>query len=56
MDRSLRNRWYNLPTLWFFLQAASMRLFGESVAGVRMVTAVIGALTVLFTYLLARRL
>jgi hypothetical protein len=48
--------WYNLPTLWFFLQAASMRLFGESVAGVRMVTAVIGAVTVLFTYLLARRL
>ena len=38
--------WYNLPTLWFFLQAASMRLFGESVAGVRMVTAVIGALAV----------
>ena len=42
--------------LFFFLQAGSMALFGESVGGVRAVSTVIGSLAVVFTYLLARRL
>ncbi|HEY7067785.1 MAG TPA: glycosyltransferase family 39 protein [Chloroflexota bacterium] len=48
--------WYSLPTLFFFLQAGSMSLFGQTVFGVRVVSAVIGALAVTFTYLLGRRL
>jgi hypothetical protein len=42
--------------MYFYLQAASIKLFGDSVAGVRVVSALIGTLAVLFTYLLARRL
>src|SRR5207248_2854471 len=48
--------WFALPTLFFFLQAGSMAIFGESVGGVRVLSAALGALAVLFTYLLARRL
>lgn len=47
--------WYSVPTLFYFLQAASIAIFGDSVGGIRVVSAVIGTLSVLFTYLLARR-
>ncbi len=48
--------WFALPTLYFFLQAAAMAVGGETVGGVRLLSAVVGALAVLVTYLLARRL
>ena len=48
--------WYSVPVLFFFLQAGSIQLFGDSVVGVRMVSALIGALAVCCTYVLARRL
>jgi 4-amino-4-deoxy-L-arabinose transferase-like glycosyltransferase len=48
--------WYSVPNLFFYLQAGSIILFGDSVVGARMLSALLGALTVLFIYLLARRL
>jgi len=48
--------WYSTPTLFMFMQAGSIALFGDSVVGVRMLSAIIGALAVLGTYVLIRRL
>ena len=42
--------------MYFYLQAASIKLFGDSVAGVRVASALIGTLAVMFTYVLAHRL
>ncbi len=47
--------WYTVPTMSFFAQAASLSLFGKSVAGLRTVSALIGTATLAVTYLLARR-
>jgi hypothetical protein len=47
--------WFTVPTMSFFAQAASLRLFGDSVAGLRTLSALIGTATLVFTYLLARR-
>ncbi len=47
--------WFSVPTMSFFAQAASLRLFGDSVAGLRTLSALIGTATLVFTYLLARR-
>jgi 4-amino-4-deoxy-L-arabinose transferase-like glycosyltransferase len=47
--------WFTVPTMSFFAQAASLRLFGDSVAGLRTLSALVGAATLLFTYLLARQ-
>jgi hypothetical protein len=47
--------WFTVPTMSFFAQAASLRLFGTSVAGLRTLSALIGTATLVFTYLLARR-
>ncbi len=46
--------WFAIPTLFMFMQAASIRLFGDSVVGIRMVSAIIGALTIVGTYVLIR--
>jgi hypothetical protein len=48
--------WLALPTLFFFLQADFMAVLGQTVAGARMLSAVLGTLAVVFTYLYARRL
>jgi 4-amino-4-deoxy-L-arabinose transferase-like glycosyltransferase len=48
--------WYTHPTLFFFLQSLSLRVFGETVLGLRMLSALIGTLTILATYLLVRQL
>lgn len=48
--------WYSVPTLFFFTQAGSIALFGDSVGGVRTVSTLVGAATVAGTYLLVRRL
>ncbi len=44
------------PTLFFFIQALSLRLFGGTVAGLRAVSAIAGALTVPALYLFVRSL
>jgi hypothetical protein len=48
--------WFSVPTMSFLAWGLSMRLFGESVAGLRALSALVGTLTVLTTSLLAREL
>jgi hypothetical protein len=48
--------WYGVPTMAFFVQALSLRLFGYGTAGLRAISALFGALTIPFTFLLFRRL
>ncbi len=48
--------WLSHPTLWFYLQALSIKLFGETMAGVRMLSALLGSLTIASTYVLGRLL
>jgi 4-amino-4-deoxy-L-arabinose transferase-like glycosyltransferase len=47
--------WFTVPTMSFFAQAASLRLFGDNVTGLRTLSALVGTATLIFTYLLARR-
>lgn len=42
-------------SMWFMLQSLSLRVFGDSVFGLRMFSVGIGTLTVLTTYLLVRQ-
>jgi 4-amino-4-deoxy-L-arabinose transferase-like glycosyltransferase len=44
------------PSLWFFIQALALHLFGNTIAGLRMLSAVIGALTIPALYAFARPL
>ena len=46
--------WYDLPTLYHYVEAASMAVFGLTAGGVRMVSAISGALTVPLIYVIAR--
>ncbi|HHE70809.1 MAG TPA: hypothetical protein ENL34_00820 [Chloroflexi bacterium] len=46
--------WYSVPTMSFLLYGYGMRIFGVSIAGGRMLSAVAGTATVLSTFLLAR--
>jgi len=48
--------WFSVPTMSFVVYGLAMRLFGETVAGLRALSALIGATTVLTTFLLAREL
>ena len=48
--------WYSVPTLSFLVAGLGMRLFGATVAGARMLSALAGTASVLATYLLARHL
>jgi len=48
--------WDQHPTLFSYLQAGSMALFGRDVGGVRMLSALTGALTLPVVYLLVRRM
>ena len=48
--------WYSVPTMSFLVAGLGMRLFGATVAGARMLSALAGTASVLTTYLLARRL
>jgi 4-amino-4-deoxy-L-arabinose transferase-like glycosyltransferase len=47
-------RWFDFPSMSFLVWGLSMRVFGETVTGLRAVSAIIGVVTVLTTYLLAR--
>ncbi len=46
--------WYSVPTMSFAAYGAAMKLFGATVAGGRMLSVLIGTLTVLTTFYLAR--
>lgn len=48
--------WFSVPTMSFLAWGLGMRLCGASVAGLRALSALIGTLTVLTTFLLAREL
>ncbi|MBN1250003.1 MAG: glycosyltransferase family 39 protein [Anaerolineae bacterium] len=48
--------WYSVPTMSFLAYGVGMRLFGATVAGGRVLSALIGTATVATTYLLARAL
>jgi 4-amino-4-deoxy-L-arabinose transferase-like glycosyltransferase len=48
--------WSSQPNLSFFPTSISLVIFGETVTAIRMVSAFIGSLTILSTYLLAREL
>ncbi len=48
--------WFTVPNLFFFFQAVSLRIFGDSVFGLRMLSVVLGTMAVGFCYLLVRRL
>lgn len=48
--------WFSVPTMTFLAYGLSMRVFGDTVAGLRALSAVIGSVTVLTTFLLAREL
>ncbi len=46
--------WFSVPTLSFLAYGAAMRLFGATIAGGRALSALVGTLTVLTTFWLAR--
>lgn len=46
--------WLSHPTLYFFLQAASLRLFGVTVTALRLPSALVAVPTLVLLYLLAR--
>jgi 4-amino-4-deoxy-L-arabinose transferase-like glycosyltransferase len=48
--------WLSHPTLWFFMQALALRVFGDSVFGLRMLSALIGTATVPVLYFFSRPL
>lgn len=48
--------WFSFPSLFFFFQALGIQLIGQTSAGLRIPTAMIGALTVVATYLFTRSL
>ncbi len=48
--------WVALPSMSFLVRAVPMRIFGETVVGVRVLSVLLGAATVWTTFLLAREL
>lgn len=48
--------WYSVPTMSFFAYGLAMRIFGVGIAGGRALSALIGVLTVLTSWLLGRSL
>ena len=48
--------WFSVPTMSFLAYGLAMRLCGASIAGLRALSALIGTLTVLTSFLLAREL
>lgn len=48
--------WLSHPTLWFFLQALALRLFGDDIGGLRMLSALLGTLAIPALYVWARPL
>ncbi|MBX7214540.1 MAG: glycosyltransferase family 39 protein [Thermoflexales bacterium] len=48
--------WYNLPTLFHYVEAVSLALFGRDEAGVRVLAGITGALSIPLLYLICRLL
>ena len=42
--------WFEFPSLYFFVQSVSIRLFGQTIEALRLTSALAGALTVVATY------
>jgi hypothetical protein len=49
-------RWFAFPSMSFVARGLSMRLFGDTIAGLRMLSALIGTASVLTTFVLTREL
>ncbi len=49
-------RWFSFPSMSFLAWGLSMRVFGQTIGGMRALSALIGTATVLTTFLLARHL
>ena len=49
-----RVAWYSFPSLFFFLPAASIRVFGQTIEALRLPSAIAGAMTVAALFLYAR--
>ena len=54
LDNPFATGWYSVPTMSFLAYGAAMRVFGATIAGGRMFSALAGTFTVLTTFLLAR--
>jgi hypothetical protein len=48
--------WLSHPTLWFFIQGLSLQVFGNTIFGLRILSALIGAATIPALYVFARPL
>jgi 4-amino-4-deoxy-L-arabinose transferase-like glycosyltransferase len=48
--------WYSFPSLFFYLQSISISLLGRTITALRLPSALIGGLTVGFTFLIARKM
>jgi 4-amino-4-deoxy-L-arabinose transferase-like glycosyltransferase len=48
--------WFSFPSFFSFLQSLSIRVFGQSIAALRIPSALIGALTVAGTYLCGKKM
>ena len=56
LDNPFATGWYSVPTMSFLVYGVAMRIFGATIAGGRMLSALAGTVTVLTTFLLARTL
>ncbi len=56
MGNPFATGWYSVPTMSFLVAGLGMKLFGATVAGARMLSALAGTASVLATWFLARRL
>jgi hypothetical protein len=54
LDNPFVTSWLTHPTLWFFLQAGSMWVLGDSVFGIRALSALCGVLTIPVFYFFVR--
>lgn len=48
--------WLGHPTLWFFMQALALQLFGDNISGLRTLSALLGVLALPALYIFARPL
>jgi len=46
--------WFSFPSMYFFIQSLSIRLAGQTIAALRLTSAIVGALTVAGLYAFAR--
>ncbi|MBN1979004.1 MAG: glycosyltransferase family 39 protein [Anaerolineae bacterium] len=56
MGNPFSTGWYSVPTMSFLAYGSAMKVFGATIAGARTLSALVGTLTVLTTFLFARQL